>query len=194
MQRQTTRHPNKEQPRDTKRTGEVSEAAFLHKAVGLGLRVTKPWGDSERYDFVVDAGGRMWRVQIKCTAAERPSGGYRIHTTHSAFGMSRIPYTAADIDVLAAHIIPLDLWYVVPVQDLDGRSAFELHFDGFSKLASLQKYHEAWGLFRGEAAGVASEDQSAEVTEELDPVHDSIALAFARWRPPVWKPPRFFGR
>jgi hypothetical protein len=110
--------PEQRKPRDTKRTGEVSEAAFLHKVVGLGLRVTKPWGDSERYDFVVDAGGRLWRVQIKCTAAERPSGGYRIHTTHSAFGKGRIPYTAADIDVLAAHIIPLDLWYVVPCKIL----------------------------------------------------------------------------
>jgi hypothetical protein len=28
--------------RNTKRTGELAEAAFLHKAVGLGFRVTKP--------------------------------------------------------------------------------------------------------------------------------------------------------
>ena len=51
----------KERP-NTKRTGELAEAAFLHKAVGLGLKVTKPWGDSERYDFVADAGERpSWK-------------------------------------------------------------------------------------------------------------------------------------
>ena len=61
--------------RNTKRTGELAEAAFLHKAVGLGFRVTKPWGDSERYDFVLDSGRRLWRVQIKCTAVERGAGG-----------------------------------------------------------------------------------------------------------------------
>jgi hypothetical protein len=60
--------------RNTKRTGELSEAAFLHKAVSLGFKVTKPWGDSERYDFVVDSGGRLWREQIKCTAAIRARG------------------------------------------------------------------------------------------------------------------------
>ena len=61
-------------PRNSKRTGELSEAAFLHKAVELGFRVTKPWGDSERYDFVLDSGKRLWRVQIKCTAVERAGG------------------------------------------------------------------------------------------------------------------------
>ena len=45
--------------KNTKRTGEFSEAAFLTKATGLGFRVAKPWGDSERYDFIVacPAGG-----------------------------------------------------------------------------------------------------------------------------------------
>jgi len=45
--------------------------------VSLSFKVTKPWGDSERYDFVLDSGRRLWRVQIKCTAAER-AGGYHI--------------------------------------------------------------------------------------------------------------------
>ncbi len=30
-------------PLNTKRTGQLAEAAFLHKAVGLGFRVTEPW-------------------------------------------------------------------------------------------------------------------------------------------------------
>ncbi len=66
--------PGRPGPGNSKRTGELSEAAFLHKAVGLGFKVTKPWGDSERYDFVLDSGRRLWRVQIKCTAAE--AGGW----------------------------------------------------------------------------------------------------------------------
>jgi hypothetical protein len=90
----------KERP-NTTRTGELAEAAFLHKAVGLGLKVTKPWGDSERYDFVVDAGERLWRVQIKCTAAVR-AGGYHIQPIHFVYGKKKVTYTAEDIDVLAA--------------------------------------------------------------------------------------------
>ena len=36
--------------------GEQAEAAFLNKATSLGLSVSKPWGDSERYDLIVAPG------------------------------------------------------------------------------------------------------------------------------------------
>src|ERR1700678_4160911 len=47
---------------NTKQTGERSEAAFLHRASGLGFGVAKPWGDSLRYDFILDNGERLWRI------------------------------------------------------------------------------------------------------------------------------------
>jgi hypothetical protein len=28
----------------------------------LGFGVSKTWGDSERYDFILDSGKRLWRV------------------------------------------------------------------------------------------------------------------------------------
>jgi len=39
---------------NTKRRGELSELAFVYKAAGLGFGVAKPYGDSERYDFILD--------------------------------------------------------------------------------------------------------------------------------------------
>jgi hypothetical protein len=173
--------------RNSKRTGEVSEAAFLHKAVGLGFRVTKPWGDSERYDFVLDSGRRLWRVQIKCTASER-AGGYHIQPIHFVYGKNKVVYTADDIDVLAAHIVPLDVWYVVPVGALAQGTSLRLYPDDACKAARFEKYREAWQVFRGEEAG----EESIGDGEEREPVDDAIPLCFARWRP-VWKP-RFMGR
>ncbi|MGA9967606.1 MAG: group I intron-associated PD-(D/E)XK endonuclease, partial [Terriglobales bacterium] len=41
-----------------KRLGEQAEAAFLNKATSLGLSVARPWGDSDRYDLIVDSGRR----------------------------------------------------------------------------------------------------------------------------------------
>jgi PD-(D/E)XK endonuclease len=38
----------------TKRRGELAELAFILKAVGLRFAVSKPYGDSERYDFILD--------------------------------------------------------------------------------------------------------------------------------------------
>src|SRR5438477_12810869 len=52
----------------SKRQGELSELAFVYKAASLGFIVAKPYGDNERYDFVVDSGQRLWRVQVKSTS------------------------------------------------------------------------------------------------------------------------------
>ena len=67
-----SRRSSKSTPRpNTKRTGERSEAAFLHKAASLGFGIAKPWGDSERYDFILDNGRKLLRVQIKATDSLR---------------------------------------------------------------------------------------------------------------------------
>jgi PD-(D/E)XK endonuclease len=149
---------------NSKRSGEISEAAFLHKAVSLGFKVTKPWGDSERYDFVVDSGKRLWRVQIKCTGALR-AGGYHIQPIHYVYGEKKVVYTADEIDVLAAHIVPLDVWYVVPVQALAAGTSLRLYPEGGCERPRFEKYKEAWELLRGtakeETAGAGGESGAA---------------------------------
>ena len=61
-----TRHP--------KLRGEIAEMAFLLKTARLGLCVSKPYGDSYAYDFIVDTGTRLWRVQVKSTHQPRGKG------------------------------------------------------------------------------------------------------------------------
>jgi hypothetical protein len=174
-----TRRRARKQHRNSKRTGELAEAAFLHKAVSLGFRVTKPWGDSERYDFVLDAGERLWPVQIKCTAAVR-AGGYHIQPIHFVYGKRKVIYTAADIDVLAAHIVPLDIWYVVPVEALAPGTSLRLYPDGGCKRARFEKYREAWDLFRGSGG----RDLRAEADDLTGAEDGEPALEWA----PAWRP------
>ena len=54
-----------------KQRGELAEIRFMLKAAGLGFGVAKPWGESERYDFVLDTGKKFWRVQVKSTYVAR---------------------------------------------------------------------------------------------------------------------------
>jgi hypothetical protein len=46
-----------------KRRGEAAEAAFLARATHLGFTVLIPWGDSNRYDSVVELNHGLLRVQ-----------------------------------------------------------------------------------------------------------------------------------
>ncbi len=167
---------------NTKRVGEISEAAFLHKAVSLGFRVTKPWGDSERYDFVVDSGEKLWRVQIKSTAVVQ-AGGYHIQPIHYVYGERKVVYTEKEIDVLAAHVIPLDVWYVLPVGALAEGSSLRLYPEGGCARARFEKYREGWDLLWG-----ASDAGAAEVLDEADGAEEeAIARPSVRWAP-NWPP------
>ena len=109
------REPSKPAPhKNTKITGERSEAGFLYKAAYLEFGIAKPWGDSLRYDFILDNGGRLHRIQVKCTEAIR-AGAYETRATYTT-GNTRAVYTKRDIDFIAAHVVPLDIWYIIPVE------------------------------------------------------------------------------
>lgn len=133
---------------NTKRAGERSEAAFLHKASALGFGVAKPWGDSERYDFILDNGRRLLRVQVKATDCLRAQA-YETRATYTA-GKGRAVYSAKDIDFLVAHVVPLDVWYVLPVQACVVAPMLRFYPHREAKSRRLEKYKEAWKLMRGE--------------------------------------------
>jgi hypothetical protein len=87
-----------------KRRGEIAEADFIAKAIGLGFVVAKPWGDSEPFDFIVNPRQSFcfWRVQVKSAHVTGKDGGYRF----KAHGHSMKTYTAKDIDALVAYAKP----------------------------------------------------------------------------------------
>lgn len=86
-----------------KRQGELSELAFVYKAASLGFIVAKPYGDNERYDFVVDSGQRLWRVQVKSTSYLRHEC-YRVLVLRHLRGT--VTYQPSEVDFLVAHVIP----------------------------------------------------------------------------------------
>jgi hypothetical protein len=69
-----------------KQRGEMAEAA------ALGLRVAKPWGESSRYDLIVDTGKKLLRVQVKSAHRAGEYGGstfMRTEIVHGCTGRMR---------------------------------------------------------------------------------------------------------
>ena len=50
--------------RHPKLRGEWAELRFMTCAAEHGLCVSKPWGETARYDFAVEYEGRFVRVQV----------------------------------------------------------------------------------------------------------------------------------
>jgi PD-(D/E)XK endonuclease len=134
--------PSRRRSRNRKWMGEVAESAFLWKAMQLGLLVAKPWGDSARYDFIVDSGRGLLRVQVKSTGCLCEEHRYAVaaHGSNPA-----IPYTKDDIDFLVAFIPPEDAWYILPVEVFTPRTHLWLYPQGEHD-QQYESYREAWSL------------------------------------------------
>lgn len=126
---------------DSKAKGELAELAFVLKAASLGFGVAKPHGDNERYDYIVDSGERLWRVQVKSTYSVC-GHGYR---TLGRRGNAK-RYKTNEIDFLVAYIVPRDIWYVIPVSRVVATIWVAFYPSGCKKGGYFEGYREAWHL------------------------------------------------
>ena len=126
--------------------GELSELAFVYKAAGLGFGVARPYGDNQRYDFIVDCGQRLCRVQIKSTTYSQ-QGCYRLRATRHLRGRE-ISYQSSEVDFLVAHVIPEEAWFILPIQAIGARSILTLSTAARPRPRLWDAYREAWHLLR----------------------------------------------
>jgi hypothetical protein len=125
-----------------KRRGEAAEAAFLARATHLGFSVCIPWGDSNRYDSVVELDRVFLRVQVK-SATGYAENRYRVKTT----GASGKVYTSKEIDFFVAYVVPENLWYIIPIQAIGQRKGIRFYpTTRRQSKAMFEKYREAWCL------------------------------------------------
>jgi hypothetical protein len=145
--------------KDPKTRGEWVESVFMARAGEQGLAVSKPWGDSKSYDFVVGRPGRFVGVQVKSTTIEN-GGGY-VCVIRKQGGA----YARGSFDFVAAYVVPEDVWYIIPANRIRGRECMSLC--STSKQAKNEEYREAWHLLReasaiSEGAEPGGEDSPAE--------------------------------
>ena len=161
-------HPSKtpfEREDATKRCGETTQLAFALKAARLRFGVSHPYGDSERYDVILDcyrdhlfqpppntaylddrARPRLIRVQVKATT-QLVNGLYRVNTSRRIHGRA-VPYKLSEIDFIAAYVIPEDSWFIFPLPHVLGLTSLLLSPKKRRKPHPNNPYREAWHLLR----------------------------------------------
>ena len=146
-----------EEPFDTiKERGEWAEMRFMARAAEHGFRVSKPWGESARYDFAVEAKGRFLRIQVKSTVHHcRGGDGYTCAIQPVPGRMPR--YTREQVDFFAAYIVPEDIWYILPAEIVVGLHT-RIQLSPNCKNQRYARYKEAWHLLD---EAVAKKDESA---------------------------------
>jgi PD-(D/E)XK endonuclease len=139
--------------KDTKSWGDLAELTFVPKTASLGITASKPYGDRRPYDFLVECGQRLLRVQVKSVftigRGERRFGFPIAVSQHRLSG--RATYTADEIDFIAAFVASHDAWYVIPVDALSTRKFIRVYPAGKKRVdAGLYEHcREAWHLMKG---------------------------------------------
>ena len=137
----------------SKDRGDLTEMRFMVAATWRGLVVAKPYGDNEKYDLIVDAGWRMWRVQVKGTGATH-CRGFAVRSSWRT-SMRQMPYTPSQVDFLVVMVVGKGIWYVIPVRALEGRLTIHVYPFGSRRGSRnrFEKYRGAWSLLSGTKSG-----------------------------------------
>lgn len=108
-----------------KALGEKSEGAILSALLRAGKVLLKPFGDSQRYDLVIDEGeGKFVRVQ--CKTARLTKGGsvlqFETCSSSGAKSLNKRGYHG-QVELFAVYSPDLDKVYLVPVGDFGSGGA-----------------------------------------------------------------------
>lgn len=131
-----------------KQRGEWVELLFMTRAAGRGFSVSKPWGDSTRYDVSVESEGRFRRVQVKSTSALHGELGFVCTLKRTGIHYYRLD----EVDFFALYVLPEDVWYILPARVVL-KLASNIRLAPRDKEQKYARYIEAWGLLRRRASG-----------------------------------------
>lgn len=124
-----------------KATGNMGEAMFLATASQKGLIVSQPFGDCAPYDFIVDNGKELIKVQVKAANEVTSDRSFSFFCKH---GSNRTPYNKNDFDYMACYLVGLNMWYIIPHNEITTNSCLKI-LPFSMKSNKYDIFNEAWG-------------------------------------------------
>jgi hypothetical protein len=128
-----------------KRTGTLYEALFVVRAMREGLEPHSCHGEYLAHDFIVtNSAGKSFRTQVKGTAFKSKRRRWQIT---AGSGKNKRPLDCTKIDILAAYIEPLNVWYLVPCMKIKSVSLW-FYPDCPESKAQYEKFLDVWDAFK----------------------------------------------
>ena len=103
---------------NTKQTGNITELKVMLAFIELGYNVLQPYGDCERYDFVVDFNGDFKRIQVKTSSSNNNGESFQFscRSSHRKNGeIVHDRYSKDEIDYFATTFCGKT--YLIPVEE-----------------------------------------------------------------------------
>ena len=109
---------------DNKQIGNLTELQCITRFYELGYPVSIPYGDSEKYDMIIDVNGNLYRLQCKHSSPHYNDEGVVDYITFKTYWSSgytknsptkRNKYSKEDCDYFVTHYEGKN--YLVPVEE-----------------------------------------------------------------------------
>lgn len=125
----------KELMKQTADIGNLSEAKVLTLLTQLGYKVSIPFGTGCSYDYVVDDGLRLLRVQVKTGRLRQGCVHFAAWSHNGSRGSRQKKRYTSRADIFAVYCPDNEKVYLVPVGDvaLEGRLRIEQPRNGMVK-------------------------------------------------------------
>ena len=120
---------------------------FYLKAYKKDFRISVPFGESAKYDLILDSGKKLHRVQVKSVGVkDTKRRNNRYHISVSYGRPTKHQYTKDQVDFVICYVIPEDVWYIIPVEILQS-VRISLFPDRDIDGGNYERFKEAWSSF-----------------------------------------------
>jgi hypothetical protein len=107
---------------NTKTIGNISEAHAIAYFLKNGYAISIPFGDSNRYDFILDNGNSLFKIQVKTGQLYDGFVRVRAYSVSSKDGKTTKNSYIDQVDYIVAYVSELDKLYILKPNDF-GKSA-----------------------------------------------------------------------
>lgn len=116
--------------KDGKQLGELAEQMFAIEVLRRGGVPCKPIGDSQPFDWIVYAGGKFHRVQVKSSwmgvlHRDGRRSAARCRVNISAGHNSKVVYSKAVVDFIAIWLDLFQSWIIKPSSKLGKKKTMQ---------------------------------------------------------------------
>lgn len=126
-----------------KHLGDIIESLFLYETLKRNYSVSKPFGDNDSYDFIVDNSSLLYKVQVK--RVSNFSTKTRSYPLHCKKGpRKKLNYSVNEVDVFAFYVEPEKAWYLFKNKAQKIVHVFPHIRDSKSK---YEEYRDNWNVF-----------------------------------------------
>jgi hypothetical protein len=130
---------------ESKALGEWVEMVFQCEATARGIVVSKPFGDNQAYDFIIDSGHTLLRVQVKGVATVNENKNrYKVVFKRGNGASARSSY-GREVDLFAVYVVDWNDWFIIPGTEIHEKRSV-MYFYPKGSFASSSQYRNDWEI------------------------------------------------